>query len=139
MPHVTRLEFLRRSLAATAAVTLAPCGGRAAAKGSDGAVSEHQIGVLVDLTRCIGCRACVRACSARNGLPQPANPTTAWDGPADTLTYNHWTAVNLEGTAQAEGPVPVKQQCLHCVDPACVSVCPVGAMRRLPSGAVVYR
>ncbi len=95
--------------------------------------------MLVDTTRCIGCRACVRACDQRNHLDQAQGPTTVWDGPAERLAYNQWTVVNLEDRADSSGPLPVKQQCLHCLDPACVSVCPVGAMHRLPSGAVVYR
>lgn len=95
--------------------------------------------MLVDTTRCIGCRSCVRACNQRNHLAQAQGPTTAWDGPAERLAYNQWTVVNLEDRADNRGPLPVKQQCLHCLDPACVSVCPVGAMHRLPSGAVVYR
>jgi formate dehydrogenase iron-sulfur subunit len=32
----------------------------------------------------------------------------------------------------------VKRQCMHCVHPACVSACPVGALQKTDSGAVTY-
>lgn len=95
--------------------------------------------MLVDLTRCIGCRACVRACDERNHLPPAARSTTVWDGPEETLAFDQWTVVNTVAAGSSGDPVPVKRQCMHCLDPACVSVCPVGAMRRLSSGAVVYQ
>jgi Fe-S-cluster-containing dehydrogenase component len=137
---LTRRQFLCRStgICATAAVWAA--GARIPVSlAASPAEGPDQIGVLVDLTRCIGCRACVRACDAQNHLPHSEPPKTVWQGSAETLSFNRWTMVNLEGEASGGRPVPVKQQCLHCLDPACVSVCPVGAMRRLPSGAVVYR
>ncbi|UCE61969.1 MAG: 4Fe-4S dicluster domain-containing protein, partial [Phycisphaerales bacterium] len=37
-----------------------------------------------------------------------------------------------------ERPVYVKMNCMHCNDPACVSACLVGAMRKEPNGAVSY-
>lgn len=94
---------------------------------------------MVDTTRCIGCRACVRACNDRNDLPQDAQPTSVWDGTTQTLTYARWTAVNRLGGSTTEEGVSVKQQCLHCLEPACASVCPVGALHQLPNGAVIYR
>ena len=133
---LTRREFL----ASTAAVAVGTCLGPTLAAGaSTPQASAEQIGVLVDTTRCIGCRACVRACNQANDLPQSARLTTAWEGRAEPLTYNRWTVVNLEDRPSADGAVPVKQQCLHCLNPACVSVCPVGALHRVPSGAVIYR
>jgi formate dehydrogenase iron-sulfur subunit len=32
----------------------------------------------------------------------------------------------------------VRKQCRHCLEPACVSACPVGAMQKTPEGVVVY-
>lgn len=133
--RLTRREFL----ASSTAVTIGACVGLPRTAGAVDEKSSTGIGMLVDTTRCIGCRACVRACDQRNHPAQPQHPTTVWDGPAERLAYNQWTVVNLEDRADSRGPLPVKQQCLHCLDPACVSVCPVGAMHRLPSGAVVYR
>ncbi len=133
---MTHRQFLASAATATAGLCLFPIGKvHAAAE----APAEGQVGMLVDVTRCICCRACTRACNERNSLPRAEHPTTVWDGPVQTLTYNQWTIVNREGTSPSGGAINVKKQCMHCLDPACVSVCPVGAMRRLPSGAVIYR
>lgn len=136
MRPCTRREFLRASTATVSAACLVgatPCWAVAPSE------SSNRLGVLVDLTRCIGCRACVRACDERNALPKPAHPSSAWDRSVETLTYDQWTAVNLRGGAAGVDATPVKQQCMHCLEPACVSVCPVGALHQLSSGAVIYR
>ena len=79
--------------------------------------------MLIDLTRCRGCKACVVACKEQNELPA--------DGP-DQLSSHTWTAVqNQQGTF-------VRRQCMHCLDPTCVSVCPVGALQKHASGPVTY-
>lgn len=132
----SRRTFLKRS--GTAGL-LCCVNGALPAHGSTVTDSAKQIGVLVDLTRCIGCRACERACNEKNELSYVASLSTAWEGGANDLTYKKWTVVNLEDRANLSGPVPVKKQCMHCLDPACVSVCPVGALQKLDSGAVVYR
>lgn len=81
--------------------------------------------ILTDLTRCIGCEACVLACKEVNGLPR--------DGGRDgKLSATTWTAV------ERRGGVFVRRQCMHCLEPACASVCPVAALRKTPEGPVVY-
>jgi formate dehydrogenase iron-sulfur subunit len=80
-------------------------------------------GLLLDTTRCIGCGACTAACKEQNGLPLPIEEQT---------TAYTWTVVE-----QRQG-VNVRRMCMHCLDPTCVSVCPVGAMRKTESGPVVY-
>lgn len=94
--------------------------------------------MLVDTTRCIGCRACVRACERTND--QPVDPGGDRPGPwtRQDATWQRWTAVNPEGTPGSV-PVHVKRQCLHCLEPACASVCPVGALHRTELGPVAYR
>jgi formate dehydrogenase iron-sulfur subunit len=96
--------------------------------------------MLVDVTRCIGCRSCVRACDARNGLPSESGSGSVWEAGREKLTYDQWTVVELLPAAQqGREPVSVKRQCMHCISPACVSVCPVGALIQRSDGAVVYR
>lgn len=80
--------------------------------------------ILTDLTKCIGCEACVLACKEVNGLPR--------DGQGGELSADTWTAV------EHRGGVHVRRQCMHCLDPACASVCPVGALHKTPEGPVVY-
>src|SRR5678815_1977069 len=80
--------------------------------------------ILTDLTRCAGCEACVWACKEMNDLPRGDSPTR--------LSATTWTFID-----RAYG-VPVRRQCMHCVEPACASVCPVGALRKTPDGPVAY-
>ncbi len=80
--------------------------------------------ILTDLTKCIGCEACVWACKEINDLPRE-------DGAAG-LSATSWTAVDHRAEAH------VRRQCMHCLDPACVSVCPVAALQKTPEGPVIY-
>jgi formate dehydrogenase iron-sulfur subunit len=80
--------------------------------------------ILTDLTRCIGCKACVWACKEINDLPRE-------DGGAE-LSAVTWT------TVESRKGVYIRRQCMHCNDPACASVCPVGALHKTNEGPVVY-
>jgi formate dehydrogenase iron-sulfur subunit len=80
-------------------------------------------GLLFDSTRCIGCGGCSAACKEQNGLPMPIE---------DKTTAYTWTVVeNRNG-------VNVRHLCMHCLEPTCASVCPVGALQKLDDGPVVY-
>jgi formate dehydrogenase iron-sulfur subunit len=90
--------------------------------------------ILTDVTRCIGCEKCVEACVKANGLGEytpGAEPHIQDVG--DGLSDRRWTAVLRKPEEHF-----VRKQCRHCLDPACVSVCPVGAMHKTPEGPVVY-
>jgi formate dehydrogenase iron-sulfur subunit len=80
-------------------------------------------GLLFDATLCIGCGACSAACKEQNKLPLPIE---------DKTTAYTWTVV------QKHGDTYVRSLCMHCLTPTCVSVCPVGAMRKTERGPVVY-
>lgn len=80
-------------------------------------------GLLIDTTRCVACHACSAACKEQNGLPLPIE--------SEPTAYT-WT------TVQHRGGVNVRRLCMHCLDPTCVSVCPVGALRQTEAGAVDY-
>jgi formate dehydrogenase iron-sulfur subunit len=98
---------------------------------------EEFVGVLVDTTRCIGCRACERACSVANGLPVPdVENDNALDGVRDT-SDSQWTVVNRFDTSKGE--VFVKKQCLHCWQPACAAACLTNAMYKTRTGPVIWR
>lgn len=86
---------------------------------------SSQKGMLIDITRCVGCRLCKRACASKWGLD-----------PTDEHPSNQWTW--LTQVASADGPRYVRNQCFHCLDPACVSACPVAALRKTAEGAVIY-
>ena len=83
--------------------------------------------ILFDSTLCIGCGACRDACKVRNGLPP---------GEEKELNYN---AVNVVKDYTINGEtVYTRKFCMHCNDPSCVSVCPVGAFEKTAIGAVTY-
>ncbi len=95
------------------------------------------LAMLYDSTRCIGCRACMAACRRANGLP----PETvhiggaAYDAPTD-LSSRTKTIIKLYDTGTRRGFV--KRQCMHCLKPACVSVCMLGALHKSEGGIVAY-
>ncbi len=80
-------------------------------------------GLLIDTTKCIGCQACALACKEANGLPGE---------PEEELSATAYTVV------KQKGDVYYRRLCMHCNDPSCRSVCPVGAFEKTPEGAVIY-
>jgi formate dehydrogenase iron-sulfur subunit len=89
------------------------------------------IGILTDVTKCVGCNKCVEACVEINDLG-PCVPTHRVNG--DGLGSQRFTSI----VRAPEGGRYVRKQCRHCLDPACVSACIVGALTRNADGAVVY-
>jgi formate dehydrogenase iron-sulfur subunit len=83
----------------------------------------QQYAFEVDLDACTGCKACVTACHNLNGLE---------DGET-------WRAVGVlhGGTAVAPVKQTVSTACHHCLDPACLSGCPVGAYEKDPVTGIV--
>lgn len=100
-------------------------------------------GVLHDITLCIGCRACEAACNKVNELPQPDRPftdTSVLDKKRRT-TPDAYTVVNKfkhPAKEKENAGIFVKQQCNHCLEPACASACFVKAFTKTKEGAVVY-
>jgi formate dehydrogenase iron-sulfur subunit len=133
--NLNRRTFFKVAGAA-GAVALSPATAATASSGS-AALNANRRGVLVDTTKCIGCRGCEAACSEVNALPAPAmlDDAAAFAKPRtmDTRTY---TVVNrASGTAPARF---IKRQCMHCLEPACASACLVRALDKTPTGPVVY-
>ena len=81
--------------------------------------------LLIDFTRCIGCKECVVACLVEHGLGDDAEAVTGLSSRA------------LTALTERDG-VYVRQLCRHCLTPSCVSVCPVEAFTKTPEGPVVY-
>ena len=98
-------------------------------------------GVLVDLVRCMGCRACQVACKAWNDNPGEITLCLGcYDNPPD-FSGDTWSLIKFDEVEEANGGlhwVFTKHQCMHCEHPACVSACPVSALEKLSDGPVVY-
>ena len=92
------------------------------------------------MTRCIGCRGCQTACKEWNELPARK---TAFKGEyTNPIRLNSDTYTRIRYSEKDDQGRPVwsfiKEQCLHCKDPACASVCPVAALTKSADGPVVY-
>jgi len=106
-------------------------------------VSADQFGVLVDTTRCVGCRTCEKACNEINeDLPRKTSKFFKDESVLEErrrMDFSSYTVVNRYENHSDQGkPVFAKFQCMHCLYPACVSACIVGAFTRDASGAVIY-
>jgi molybdopterin-containing oxidoreductase family iron-sulfur binding subunit len=89
-------------------------------------------GMTIDLDRCTACQACVTACQAENNLP----PT----GRLDAKRGRGFTWMEMIPFREGEFPKLVERllprPCLHCDNPPCVKVCPVGATFKNTEGIV---
>jgi len=145
MSKISRRRFLAGSLAGCAAVMAAPTS-KALASGNLAGFPDG-MGVLVDLTRCVGCRSCEAACNKEQKLPAPDQPFD--DYSVFDQTFHHgtqkrrptekaYTVVNRYESKQSDKPVYRKIQCNHCNEPACLTSCFVGAYTKTKEGAVIY-
>jgi len=80
-------------------------------------------GMLIDTTWCVGCCACEDACNEKWDLPKCDE---------SDLSACKFTKVFERGDYY------VRKMCMHCEEPACASVCPVGALKKLKEGPVIY-
>lgn len=139
MSDLSRRKFLKGGIAGGAMVSLLGKGTKAEAGQSFGGYPDS-MGVLVDLTRCVGCRSCEAACNKEQGLPDP-------DRPFDDVSVleekrrtseGAYTVVNKYDIPGKEHPLFRKIQCNHCNEPACLTSCFVNAYTKTPEGAVIY-
>lgn len=95
------------------------------------------VGVLTDTTRCIGCRSCEKACAEAHGFQIPDIENDNALEMIRTTSEKQWTVVNRFETEIGE--VFVKQQCMHCWQPACTAACLTNAMLKTEEGPVIWR
>jgi formate dehydrogenase beta subunit len=95
------------------------------------------VGMLYDATRCIGCKACMVKCKEANNLPPETGTKMGaiYDAP-DDLSGSTMNVIKLY--REGDRISYMKAQCMHCVDPACASVCMIGAFKKGKFGVVTY-
>lgn len=101
---------------------------------------------LIDTKKCIGCKACQVICKEWNGLEGeltqlPEEGLLLTNPPRlSSQTYMLLTHHEIDDPTMSAGfhTVFVKQQCMHCDEPACASACPVTALEKTADGPVVY-
>jgi Fe-S-cluster-containing dehydrogenase component len=130
--EVNRRDFLKIAGAGIGTLVLPSLDVKAAAIPGN---LENAHAMLYDATRCVGCRACQVACKKRAGLPYVMDENQLYEMPTD-LNGDTWTIIKLYQDTETYSYV--KKQCMHCVAPACASVCPVAALEKTPEGPVVY-
>lgn len=133
MSHISRRDFLKFTGASLAGTLLAV--DKVSAAAVDNNPDDH-IGMLYDATKCVGCNACTLACRRWNETI-PEVLSGLYDAPRE-LSGDTWTLIQLYKGDSDDNYSFIKRQCMHCVDPACVSGCPVKALQKSPEGPVTY-
>nr|MDQ3332680.1 4Fe-4S dicluster domain-containing protein [Planctomycetota bacterium] len=91
---------------------------------------DHAWGMAIDLSKCVGCNACVVACQSENNVPIVGKQQVLAGREMHWMRIDRYFRGNPEGrTADKGGPVVVGQPvlCMHCEHAPCEQVCPVAA------------
>lgn len=156
---INRRDFLKASAAGAGLMLTTGAKESRASKAPE--LPPEAVGILYDATLCIGCMSCMVNCKKANSEPGGAlyhketAGTIPYEYPEGDKIYDAPTRLSDKTLciikayrdkepekAKAKGlPVSsfIKNHCLHCIDPACVSVCPVAALQKnKETGIVTY-
>jgi menaquinone reductase, iron-sulfur cluster-binding subunit len=89
-------------------------------------------GMVIDLDQCTACQGCVVACAQENNLPIPTHSESSIGRSVKWIEMTTWT----EGEYPSVKLKILPRPCMHCDDPPCVKVCPVGATFKSREGIV---
>ena len=103
---------------------------------------EQEVAKLIDVSRCIGCKACQSACMEWNNLrPEIGYFEGSYDNPMD-LNPSTWTLMRFTEWEDEQGNLEWlirKDGCMHCEDPGCLKACPApGAIVQYANGIVDF-
>jgi len=133
-----RRGFLKTVAGAVGTAGSSALMGRAARAESDPVTTEFK-GVLVDTTRCIGCRSCEEACAEANGLPVPDIDSVGSEAVFEAERNPSVTQFSVVNRFGEDEEIFVKRQCMHCNQPACAAACLTKAMLKTEEGPVIWR
>ena len=130
MPELPSLDVIRRSASDSPPPQIR-------------AEATPQVAKLIDVSKCIGCKACQIACSEWNNIRSPIGEMTGdIQNPAD-LGPDQWTLMRFHEwdnpqTGELEWLIR-KDGCMHCTDPGCLKACPApGAIVQYANGIVDF-
>src|SRR6201998_3272764 len=134
---VNRRDVLKGLLGGAALAGVVASSMPAAATDSESkSATPEAVGLFYDATKCIGCRACMPACQNANGLAPDRGESGGLYLQPDPLNAHTKNLIKLYVADDGHERSFIKQQCMHCVDPACVSGCPMKALHKEALGVV---
>jgi formate dehydrogenase iron-sulfur subunit len=127
MPDYTSLDIVRRSASTDQPPTVR---------------TRPEVAKLIDVSKCIGCKACQAACDEWNDLRDDIGINTGhYENPHD-LTPKTWTLMRFTEYENPHGDLEWlirKDGCMHCADPGCLKACPSpGAIVQYSNGIVDF-
>lgn len=130
----TDRRSLLKGLAAAASMTVVSTPAMAREKK---VAPSDAVGLLYDATKCVGCKACVVKCKEAGNLAADTDGYGAglYDAPEG---LNESTRNIIQLARSGDETSFVKRQCMHCVDPACVNACMMGALGKREFGIVSW-
>lgn len=151
---ISRRDFLKAGLGSAlgSAGVLAAAATPVVARAETADKKQTELATLLDLSRCIGCEACVDACYQSNQAkyPNPKKPFPKMLPPrvpvmdwsdkkdvTDRLTPYNWLFIQRATVTDAAGQeleVNIPRRCMHCSNPPCVKLCPFGAAQQTDNG-----
>ncbi len=104
--------------------------------------STVKVAKLIDISKCIGCKACQVACGEWNDVRDAVGHNVGvYDNPAD-LSADTWTVMRFTEYEEENGRLEWlirKDGCMHCADPGCLKACPApGAIVQYSNGIVDF-